>query len=275
MWLAPLAVCVSLATLTVFRSLNPAAQQQHASQLHHAAEWLLVPVLVVGAWNCAPRLAIAAALLTLVAWSWLENRTSEGIDHLPVQLVRLIVLTGLVAWLLRTRAKLTAARLLARVDSLTGLPNRRAIIKALRAELSRVKRSGRPFSLVLFDCDRFKQINDRRGHAAGDDVLRRIGDSLRQHTRPYDCAGRWGGDEFLIVLPEADLDHARGIAERLSAAMRHDFEKEHPSLSFSLGVVTIHNADLDWPECVRQADEAMYAAKRLGQDPSRCEVTSE
>ena len=127
----------------------------------------------------------------------------------------------------------------------------------------------------MLDCDGFKQINDLKGHLAGDELLRRVSEALRQNTRPFDCAGRWGGDEFLIVLSEVDHDDAQMIAERLRATMRHDVERDHPSLTFSLGVVTVLNAPAEWQECLRRADEAMYTAKSLGPDQTRFEILSD
>lgn len=266
MWLAPVAVCLSLVVLTLLHGPDP------TGQLHSVMQWLLIAVLATAAWTCSARFAVTASLIVVVLWSGMATRTSSGLVGLPGHLIRLIVVMGLVAWLARLKGQLADAQRSARVDSLTGLPNRQALIEALNAELSRAKRFGRPFTLALLDCDGFKQINDLRGHLAGDEVLRRIGESLRRQTRPYDCAGRWGGDEFLIVLSEVDHHDAPLIAERLRAALRHDVERDHPSLTFSLGVVTLRSADLNWQECVRQADEAMYAAKRLGRDQTRFEV---
>ena len=266
LWLAPVAVCLSLVVLTLFHGTDAVAQ------LHPAMPSLLIAVLAFAACACPARFAIAASLIVVVLWSWMETRTPNGLDGLPGQLIRLIVVTGLVAWLARLKGQLADAQRSARVDSLTGLPNRQALIEALNAELGRAKRFGRPFTLALLDCDGFKQINDLRGHLAGDEVLRRIGESLRRQTRPYDCAGRWGGDEFLIVLSEVDHHEAPLIAERLRAALRHNVERDHPSLTFSLGVVTLRNADLNWQECVRKADEAMYAAKRVGRGRTRFEI---
>ena len=199
-WLPHLAISVLLVVLFLYRGSVP------TGQLDLTVQWLLVAVVVVSAWICSPRVATTGCLVALATWSWMEIQTPHWMEWLPGQLVRLVVAMGLLAWLLRLREQLTAAKQLARVDGLTGLPNRQALIEALEAELSRAKRFGRPFSLALLDCDGFKQINDLRGHLAGDEVLRRIGESLRQNTRPFDCAGRWGGDEFLIVMSEVDCD---------------------------------------------------------------------
>lgn len=259
-WLSSIGVCVTLIVLGLIGGSDSSGQFQMA------VRWLSIAVLVGSAWICPPRFTLISSLLAFVTWSWIEIRDSDWSEWLPGHLVRLIVAIGLVACIVRLRKQLSAAQRLARVDSLTGLPNRQALIDAIEAELSRAKRFGRPFSLAILDCDGFKQINDAMGHLVGDDVLRRIADSLRNQTRRYDCAGRWGGDEFLIVLSELDQDGAHLVAERIRAAMRHDVEREHPSLTFSMGIITIRDPDQDWECYVRRADEAMYTAKRIGRD---------
>lgn len=237
-----------------------------------ALRWLSMAALLVVAWVCPPRLAVAFSLIALVTWSLLEINSSDWTQWLPGHSVRFLVAIGLVAWIIHLRTAVASAQHLARVDGLTGLPNREALIEAIEAELSRAKRFSRSFSVAVMDCDGFKQINDLRGHLTGDDVLRRIGAVLQRQTRRFDCAGRWGGDEFLIVLPEIDANDAKLFAERLRAALRHEIERDYPSLTCSLGIVTFPGAAADWQDCVRQADEAMYAAKRQGRDQTRFEV---
>ena len=238
--------------------------------------WLLVSLLVVAGWSCSRKAAFGATLISLFAWCWIETAAAANWTQLlPGQCLRFAVALWLVAWIGRLRERLAQAHRLARLDSLTGLPNRQALVEALDAELSRTRRFGRPFTVAMLDCDGFKGINDRGGHLAGDEVLRRIGLALRQHTRRYDCVGRLGGDEFLLVLSEIDRENAAPVAERLRAALRHFVEREYPVLTFSLGVVTFRTADLDWEECIQRADEAMYAAKRQGPDQTRFEVVDE
>ena len=235
--------------------------------------WLLVTLLVVAGWSCSRQVAVGATLISLFAWCWIEAAAAANWTQLlPGQGMRFVVALWLVAWIGRLRELLAQAYRLARLDSLTGLPNRQALVEALDAELSRTRRFGRPFTVALLDCDGFKGINDRGGHLAGDEVLRLIALALKQHTRRYDCVGRLGGDEFLLVLSEVDRENAVLVAERLRAALRHFVEREYPVLTFSLGVVTFRTADLDWEECVQRADEAMYAAKRQGPDQTRFEV---
>lgn len=235
--------------------------------------WLFAALLLLAGWTCPRKVALSLTLISLLAWCWIEaSGAAVWTETLPGQFVRLAVALWLVAWMSRLRERLTNAYRLARLDSLTGLPNRQALVEALDAELSRTRRFGRPFTVALLDCDGFKGINDRGGHLAGDEVLRRIGLALRQHTRRYDCVGRLGGDEFLLVLSEVDGENAVLVAERLRAALRHFVERDYPMLTFSLGVVTFRTADFDWDECIQQADDAMYAAKRQGPDQTRFEV---
>lgn len=235
--------------------------------------WLLVALLLVTGWSCSRQMTFATTLISLFAWCWIEaSSAANWTQLLPGQGVRFVVALWLVTWMNRLRHQIAQAHRLARLDSLTGLPNRQALIESLDAELSRARRFGRSFTVALLDCDGFKGINDRGGHLAGDEVLRRIGLALRQQTRRYDCVGRLGGDEFLLVLSEVDRDNAVLIAERLRASLRHFVEREYPMLTFSLGIVTFRSADLDWEECFQRADEAMYAAKRQGPDQTRFEV---
>lgn len=257
-WSARLLVIVSLGTLTPF------CLPDSAGRLPQVVQWLLIGVLVTAASQCSSRFALGISLLVMSAWSCAEVGFGNATDWLAL-LVRFAAVMGLIVWVTRLRQKLVASQRLARIDSLTGLPNRQALIEAIQAELSRARRFHRPFSLALLDCDGFKQINDSQGHLAGDEVLRQIGQSLRQHTRQYDCAGRWGGDEFLVLLCEVSRDDVLAVAERLRAAMRHNVERSHPSLSFSLGLVTIHEAS-SWEECIQAVDQAMYSAKRQGRD---------
>src|SRR6185436_14796679 len=106
-------------------------------------------------------------------------------------------------------------RLQASTDPLTGMLNRRAFLEAMSGEFPRCDRHGYALSLLLLDVDHFKQINDRRGHAAGDEVLNRIGGMLRDTLRKSDSGVRWGGEEFIVVLTSTDLDGGRILAERV------------------------------------------------------------
>jgi diguanylate cyclase (GGDEF)-like protein len=150
-------------------------------------------------------------------------------------------------------------RTLAVSDSLTGLANYRRLLSVIEAELDRSRRTQRPFSVVLFDMDGLKAINDQYGHLTGSRALVRLGKILRNHCRAIDTAARYGGDEFAIVFPEADSDIATRIVNRIHEKMSS--EAEAPPLSASAGTAS-YPADGDTPEkLLAAADRALYRMK--------------
>ena len=153
------------------------------------------------------------------------------------------------------------------VDGLTGLANRRGSADALQTELARASRLGTPLSVVLADLDGFKDVNDAHGHAVGDEVLRTFADVLRETLRDSDVAGRWGGEEFLLLLPGADEEGAVQLAERIRVALSERRIPAAPGLrvTASFGVAE-HRSEPDTVHLVAAADEALYRAKRAGKD---------
>ncbi len=232
----------------------------------------MVFLTVVGAWTCPRRPILVLTLIALATESLAEFRqTSDGVVGCFIRFAGRATLNSLlILWTSRVRQNLERAQRSARIDSLTGLPNRQAILDALESELCRARRFRRPFSVAMLDGDGFKAINDQHGHLAGDRALQQIAAALRKQTRAYDHLGRFGGDEFVLILSEADVAEIPAVFERLRTALQNELNSEYPSLTFSIGVVTIR-ADRDLPsrpfdlfECLRQADEAMYVAKRSG-----------
>jgi diguanylate cyclase (GGDEF)-like protein len=159
-------------------------------------------------------------------------------------------------------------------DALTKLWNRHAISDILTRELSRSCREGVPLGIMMADLDRFKQVNDTYGHIAGDAVLREVAYRISNSIRPYDAAGRYGGEEFLLILPGCDAESALQTAERICDAIRRD-PIVLPDLSLrmtaSFGVTSLPRGAFAEPEhLIRIADEALYQAKQAGRD--RCVV---
>lgn len=161
-----------------------------------------------------------------------------------------------------------ALRIASTQDPLTGLPNRRLMMDRLDGEAAKAER-GRPvFSLAIMDVDHFKQINDRYGHDIGDKTLVAISQAFARCLRPYDLAARWGGEEFLVLLPETTGDHAREVSNRLRSAMesiKEDHLPDNLQVSVSVGVAE-HRADSKWDETVKRADSALYTAKWSGRN---------
>ncbi len=155
---------------------------------------------------------------------------------------------------------------LAMTDSLTGTGNRAYFFEQLLGETARARRTQSPLTVVYFDCDGFKMVNNTLGHAAGDNLLRAIAKSMRENLRASDTLGRLGGDEFALILPETGPIAARIISERILAACRElTAQYDHP-VSASLGVTTFLSVPDDLDSIVAAADQAMYEAKRRGRN---------
>lgn len=159
-------------------------------------------------------------------------------------------------------------RRLATTDALTGAFNRRYFVEHADRLLARCRQAGEPAAVLLLDIDHFKQVNDSRGHAAGDEALRRVCEACQQRLRPDDLFARWGGEEFILLLPRADRESATAIAERLrqeAAGLQLGQPGAGFRVTLSVGVAT-GQGDLELEELTRRADRALYAAKAQGRD---------
>ena len=154
-------------------------------------------------------------------------------------------------------------------DPLTGCYSRAHGLELIETELQRAKRSGIPASILMFDIDRFKEINDRHGHLSGDNVLAAIGRQIARVLRSTDITCRYGGDEFLILLPETPFEGASHVAEWLRQEIANVAVVSNGGrvpVSASLGVATASVGELDVRTLIKRADEALYQAKRDGRD---------
>ncbi|MGA2423527.1 MAG: diguanylate cyclase, partial [Terriglobales bacterium] len=149
-------------------------------------------------------------------------------------------------------------------DGLTGIKTRRFFWEALSSEWKRASRSGRPFSVVLIDLDKFKEVNDSLGHLEGDLVLARVGRLLEQKCRQSNVVARYGGDEFIILMPETGIEQAQVLAERLRLWLATDpmLEEHHITGSFGVASFPVHGFSME--DLIRVADAGMYVAKHAG-----------
>ncbi len=187
----------------------------------------------------------------------------------------LLMLTATPPALLLQRSLLHAELLqAARTDAKTRLANPAYWREAAEKEVLRIRRAGRPLSVLIVDIDHFKRVNDQFGHLTGDAVLVCVADALRAATRPRDLVGRFGGEEFVIMLCETDLDNAARAADRIRrqvAGMRCRVNGQsagvvHVSVTVSVGVATATGADVDLPALLETADAALYRAKADGRN---------
>ena len=170
---------------------------------------------------------------------------------------------------IEVKSILVQAHELANIDALTYLPNRRKIIVELQEEVIRSNRYGTPLSISILDIDHFKKVNDTYGHTTGDETLRSVAARLREHIRHPDTIGRYGGEEFLIVLPSSKAEAATKQASRLCSevrALQIEANDNVLSVTISIGIAQFRIGQENWEGFLHRADEALYKAKDGGRD---------
>lgn len=264
-WLVVVVTSLSLAW--VMARAGRAIQQHLSAEMgERAARWM-ASVFFGLAGVLAMRAVVAASRPEMVGSSLHTSSSANTTAVLLFLACGLVLNLGLVSLLM--------SRLVRRLqhqgdhDELTGLFNRRAIEQRLREEGLRLARYRQPFSVLSFDVDHFKGINDRFGHPVGDQVLRALGVTIQQVCRASDVAGRAGGEEFWIVMPGTDHGGALHLAERLLQAVRQLRVAELSAdctLSVSIGVAVADNPGETHQARLQRMDAAMYSAKRKGRN---------
>jgi diguanylate cyclase (GGDEF)-like protein len=229
---------------------------------NRAAGWFLI------AWSLLEGFTIAAALRLLTS-----SPDSDPLYYygLPLSMVAasILVALGVADRLREQRAALSDAERRAQTDSLTGVLNRRSLIERLDAACARAKARGLPIALLFIDLDHFKQINDNFGHQAGDACLRAIIDPIHAELRQSDVIGRYGGEEFVVILSSADaaaaIPIAQRILERVAAVQVAGFGLPI-RLTCSIGVAASDTLGVWGEHLIAQADAAVYLAKRQGRN---------
>lgn len=262
----------------------PEMLHKNGGLLHAALPYVLVPLIVVlvgyayqthgdehyvvgvyvGAtiWLALIFVRQIFAIREMIALNQQAQRLNQTLQDLQLDLLEQHTA------LTQANAQLAA---MATTDPLTGLPNHRALVDALDRELDRARRQHQVCAVIFLDLDHFKAVNDTYGHPAGDAVLREFGSVVRQVLRECDTLGRWGGEEFIAILPATDFDGLRALAERMRAAVaEHTFAIGGGlGLTCSLGLALFSSDAHDRDSLVQAADNAMYAAKKLGRDQVR------
>jgi diguanylate cyclase (GGDEF)-like protein len=173
----------------------------------------------------------------------------------------------------QVRLNAALAEKLAFTDGLTNVYNRRALEALLEKEATRAERYGRDFSIILFDLDDFKTINDSYGHSAGDEVLKKVADIVQAHLRKGDEVGRWGGEEFMVVCSETDSGQACLVAERLRTAIAETSFDNSVAVTASFGLARRQEGELIG-SLYKRTDAALYAAKHAGKNCVKIAVTT-
>jgi diguanylate cyclase (GGDEF)-like protein len=238
-----------------------------------ARPWDLLPafLFVLAAVACRRRLDRSRTAFDYALWAaaWLNvachlaASQSERLLDGPFTMAQMLKVTSYAVVLggaLLDNARLfDQVRHLAVTDSLTGLGNYRTLVQTLEAEIQRSSRTGRPFCLLLFDLDKLKGINDRYGHLVGSSAIRRLAAKMRTSCRTMDTAARYGGDEFAVVLPEADLHAANSVGRRICERLAQDGEL--PRISVSVGAAMFPRDGETIEQLFSAADSALYRMK--------------
>ena len=212
----------------------------------------------------------AGATLAELAVVWLSDpHVRQSTADTAVFATALVGLTILAVGASGARARMqddesrlrSALSVLAHTDALTGCLNHGAFYERLDGEVNRALRQNEPLSLLMIDVDQFKSFNDAHGHVAGDEVLSRIGTTLRNQSRSFDVVGRVGGDEFAVMLPTSDAKDAATIAQRVSASL---VSNEGPRVTASVGYATMDASRPSAKQLVREADTCLYEVKSRG-----------
>jgi diguanylate cyclase (GGDEF)-like protein len=227
----------------------------------------LWPVLFAAYFFSVPVVAVVygSMVLSLVAALALHPGHPSAIDSFLSTMVTVGLVTALVAGMTRQQTRLRGQLATAAdTDPLTGLLNRRGFNPRLDQSLRAARTNQRPLSVVMFDLDHFKRLNDQHGHLVGDQVLEAFGQILHRHTRDDDLLCRFGGEEFAVGLPGANADDARRFTERVAAALVAGPDGTPLVVTVSAGISILTGDDREGESLIQRADEALYAAKAAG-----------
>jgi diguanylate cyclase (GGDEF)-like protein len=243
----------------------------HSAVKNYPFEYLCIPFLVWAAFRFGRRKAATAVCALAVSATWGTchgfgpfARESVNTSLLLLQtFMGIMAVTSLVLAAEVTEHKRAEehARQLATSDALTGIANYRRLLDALDQEIKRYGRTGKSFAVLLLDLDGLKKINDALGHTVGNRALCRLANILQMHSREIDTAARYGGDEFVVVLPETESESARHVAERVAEQLRSDGEE--PPLTVSVGTAVYPRDGRTIEELLHTADSDLYEKKGL------------
>jgi diguanylate cyclase (GGDEF)-like protein len=262
-------VLLAIAALLLVAVLDSVTGRDLGLSLFYA-----IPIFVVSR-SAGARAGLATALAGSALW-WL----SDALSGQPYQRAWLpwwnaanrLAFFLAVVWLSATREALAGERERARTDSLTRILNQDGFCEAARREIARGRRHGHVLSLGYIDCDGFKAVNDSLGHATGDALLRAVARVLVTSVRTADVAGRIGGDEFALLMPEIGPEQAREAVERLRHELKRAMERSRYPVTFSIGLATFRPPAPDVEILLKESDALLYEAKRSGKDTVRHRV---
>ncbi len=229
-----------------------------------------LPSILVVCWVSHLALGVCLAMACSTAWLiddllFIQNH-SVTLEQCWTALTHFGFYVVIMTMLMRVRSAHEREEWLARNDHLTGLMNRKAFREDAKREIERSRRTGLPVAVAYIDCDNFKEINDRRGHFEGDQVLVAVGSTIFKNVRLIDSAGRMGGDEFAVLLPGATLETAQRVVDRLRSKLDQQMQIQDWPVTFSIGVMVFSTAPDSVDELIHRSDLLMLSVKRQGKN---------
>ncbi|MFH1778130.1 MAG: GGDEF domain-containing protein [Candidatus Omnitrophota bacterium] len=231
--------------------------------------YLLAIILV--SWSVGQAAGLFISVCSAITWYTADIASGHVYSHYFIPFwntaIRLGFFIIISRFLVIMQKSFEHERELAQTDPLTGIANSRYFHERMVIEIEKAIRFKRPLTLAYFDIDNFKQINDSYGHKRGDELLQRIVNILKNNLRSIDIIGRLGGDEWAVLLPEANEQQAKIVVERGREKISNNIDnKGCLSITFSIGVITCVNAFLPTDELIKAADSLMYLAKKNGKN---------
>jgi len=228
----------------------------------------LIPIAMLS-WVTSSR--IGAAISFISACVWLAADTASGAQYSRpiIYFWNTLIRFGfflIIVLLIKVAKNLELEKKISRTDYLTGAINNRFLNELMQVEIDRSVRYKRPFTMAFIDLDNFKSINDQFGHLVGDKVLETVVQTMQKNLRKTDVVARAGGDEFAILLPEADEDVAKTAISKVQHGLLNEMRANHWAITFSIGAVTFITPPASANTAINMADELMYSVKTNGKN---------
>lgn len=241
----------------------------HLSGYEISFSMFYLSVVMFVAWFGNIKHAVVISVLSAATWLLADITSGHAYSYFVILAWNSIMRLGfflLAIFSLSTiRKLLDREQALARIDFLTGVTNSRTFAEIAKREIDKSVRFCRPFTVAYLDIDNFKQVNDTRGHSAGDNLLQFVAETIRIHIRAIDIVARLGGDEFAIFLPETNEENAITAISKVQRHLLDAVKNNNWPVTFSIGAITCYNS-CNLNELIKEADDLMYSVKRNGKN---------
>ncbi len=263
-WLSPVFMMLLCIVLVLFLGVTDYLTGEELS----FSIFYLIPILFI-TWKVGRTAGILISIASAITW-YISDTSTAHYSHFLIpfwnSFVRLsffLIASYLLSWI---RIELNKEKELSRTDPVTEVRNSRAFFELADLEIERSRRHRHPFCFAYIDLDDFKEFNDRRGHLAGDRLLRFVADIMKDSLRKVDIIARLGGDEFALLLPETDAKTGIAAIERLRNNLLESTKVSNWPITFSIGVTTFIIPPASVDDMIKEADSLMYEAKSKGKD---------